>query len=600
MSDSSAYQQVHQLAQALLPAERLRLIAALAAELVAATSGKSAPEFVQPAPTVPLEPMDGPIQLVRRPNDQRSPLLIANGLDVTTGRPLLTLDAAALRELAARPAGIEHQEHALFAKGRHDSAQPNLGMVFGKSYRNLAEAGWAVIVHEQEDSALLKQVWPLIAHRSAEQHLVLPPISFRDGESCGAWLVRHGADPKQPWHPTQAKVRLPVFLYQTAALCRQWLANLGVSIEPVAPERGVPFYLLIVGRPAPANPSEVAFVPYSFQYDLDLFWGVGRVCFTQPDGHHDLAAYAAYAEQVVQFEQRANPPYGKHLVFAATRHRFDAATAASEDELVLPLAVGIPDQGVAPAGAAYGFSQRLLRDAETTRAALNSVLTGTDPGGRPAILFTATHGAGLRPEDPRLTAHQGALVCADWNGPGSVRREPWLAAEDLPARLAVEGMVAVTFACYGLGCPASDQYATTPGQQRQIAPRDLVALLPQRLLAAGALAVIGHVDRAWSYSFSNAALGVHAQSQAFEDVLNRLMNGERVGFATDQFNLRQATYANDLSLLVHNASFAQANPDFGLAQIGALWSSYHDARSYAVLGDPAVHLPFAPQHSEIM
>lgn len=597
MSDHPDYERALRLALALAPAERLRLIAELSAGLSAELSAEAAqtPEPPEPAPgpAVALEPADGPIRLVRRPDDPRSPLLIANGLDVETGRPLLTVDAAALKEIAARPEGVQREESYWLTKGRRDSSQPHLGMVYGKSYRRLADAGWAVVVHEREDAAILRELWPLVAHRCAEQALALPAVTFRDGETCGEWLVRHGADPKRPWHPALAKVRLPVFLYQTGTPCRQWLANLGVSAGAVSPERGVPFYLLIAGRPAPDAPGGPA-VPYSFQYDLDIFWGVGRVCFTRPDGSHDLTAYRAYAEQVVQFEGRPSPPYGRHIVFAATRHRFDSSTEASEEELVLPLAQGLPDEGVAPVGQAEGFTRRLLRGLEATRDALGAVLTGADPAGRPAILFTATHGAGLRPEDPRLSGHQGALVCADWDGTGSVRREHWLAAEDLPERLAVEGLVAVTFACYGVGCPSSDQYAAATGRRRQIAPRDLVAALPQRLLAAGALAVIGHVDRAWSYSFSEPELGVRAQSQAFEDVLRRLMDGGRVGFATDQFNLRQATYAHDLGKLVESARFVQSNPDFGLDRIGPLWRSYQDARSYAVLGDPAVRLPYEP------
>ena len=67
----------------------------------------------------------------------------------------------------------------------------------------------------------------------------------------------------------------------------------------------MPFYLLLAGRPGPSGSGDTAFLPFLLQYQLDIFWGVGRLCFTNPaTGQHDYGAYAAYAEQVVAFEQR--------------------------------------------------------------------------------------------------------------------------------------------------------------------------------------------------------------------------------------------------------------------------------------------------------
>jgi hypothetical protein len=97
---------------------------------------------------------------------------------------------------------------------------------------------------------------------------------------------------------------------------------------------------------------------------------------------------------------------------------------------------------------------------------------------------------------------------------------------------------------------------------------------------------LGHVDRAWTYSFSGP--NVPAQSQAFEDVLARLLAGKRLGFVTDQFNMRQGALSSLLANEIENASCGKkAVP----TNLGPLWVARNDARNYCLLGDPAVRLP---------
>jgi hypothetical protein len=597
MSDerSDRYVQILQLAQQLSAIERLHLIADLSSDLAGASS------LAVPIADIPdvssetesdedVGPMDGSLVITDRVNDPLSPLISPNGIDVETGQPLLTLDAAAIRRIAAH--SPEPSERLTLHRARIRAAQPTLGMLYGKSYEDLTQAGWAVVVPAGDKAALIKALMPLIQHRCDQQGITLPPISFRDEETCGEWLARHAPTTpaiKSPWHPKR-NPRVPVFLYETGLNCNDWLGRYGVSAGPVNPARGMPFYLLIVGRPGPLYPTDEAYIPFDFQYDLDIFWGVGRLCFTEQEGHHDYGAYTTYAEQVVQFEQRTIPPHQKHIVYFATRHTRDESTQASEEQLVLPLAQGDEQAGIESVAKVCGFTQEVLTGPSASRANLSAVLRGKTLGGKPALLFTATHGAGLRAADPRLLTQQGALICQDWSGIGPVKTEHWLAGDSLPEEVHVEGLIAVCFACYGVGCPATDQYAAVAGRTRQIAPRDIVAYLPQRLLTNGALAVLGHVDRAWSYSFSVPELGVKGQTQSFEDLLRRLMDGTRLGFATDQFNMRQAAFGGELSKLVQKTPFASGNPNFGLGQIGSLWKAYQDARSYALLGDPAAQV----------
>ena len=179
-----------------------------------------------------------------------------------------------------------------------------------------------------------------------------------------------------------------------------------------------------------------------------------------------------------------------------------------------------------------------------------------------------------------------------------MRREEWFCAEDLETSWSLDGLIVISMACYSLGCPAEDQFRW-PGEQatRRIAPRSMVTQLPQALLCQGALAVFGHVDRAWTSSFrarlargAPAALRIAAaQVQAFDDLLRRLMDGKRVGFATDQFNAQQGAVAVELSDLLAEAS--RSRDAFARAlEISQAWVVRNDLRNYALLGDPAVRL----------
>ena len=537
-----------------------------------------------PALPLPLG-WSGPLVIVGQHAQEPQTLLAPNGILATTGQPLLTIDANAAVALAraAAPAKKEkdpdfllHQARVMYDQNDH------FGMMLGQE-NDLHKAGWAIVVHADEDAGLIKALSPLIIKRCDDQGLPTPSLEFRAGETCGQWLQRSVSNLNAP-----LKSQLPVLLYRTGENANTWLARHGTSQGPVDPQRGVPFYLLLVGRPGADSKNDATFLPFTFQYELDLFWGVGRLCFTNPEtGEHDLRLYQDYAEQLVATELAATPPCSKHVVYFGTRHDLDRATQRSATELVSPLFQGQPGQ--ANLARKLGFTQQLFLADQATRANLDRILRSKTEHGTPALLFTASHGIGFPADDPRLLAQQGALVCQDWTGFGSIKREHWYAAEDLAAETRVAGLIAVCFACYGVGCPQEDQFVFQIGQPRPvIAPTPLVAQLPQQLLARGALAVLGHVDRAWAYSFS--ASGTPAQTQRFESVLGRLMSGDRLGLATDQFNMAQGAVATRLIDVLENERFGLAIDPIDLS---TLWLARNDARNYLVLGDPAVRLPFS-------
>lgn len=102
--------------------------------------------------------------------------------------------------------------------------------------------------------------------------------------------------------------------------------------------------------------------------------------------------------------------------------------------------------------------------------------------------------------------------------------------------------------------------------------------------------MLGHVDRAWTYSFRGGELGIPSQIQAFEDLLARIMDGKRLGEATDQFNTRQGQAAMRLTEMLDNYRHATPGAPYGLDKIGPRWAAFNDARGYSLFGDPAARL----------
>ena len=147
--------------------------------------------------------------------------------------------------------------------------------------------------------------------------------------------------------------------------------------------------------------------------------------------------------------------------------------------------------------------------------------------------------------------------------------------------------MAFLFACYGAGTPAHDTFLTERGRGPvPIAEQSFVAALPQRLLshpAGGALAVLGHVERAWGYSIRPP--GVGAQIQPFRNLIGRILSGEPVGHATKDLSDKYATLSSELLAKLDETQPDRRPSDMELAW---LWIERNDAQNYIVLGDPAV------------
>lgn len=466
----------------------------------------------------------------------------ANGIFADTGLPLCTLSPTSAARLAK---GLSNSKDELYmARRKYEVATfPSYGPIGEISAANLSEAGWGIIFHAQANEKVKKGLSRLIEHRRREARDLCKVFENDDG-------------------------------YHQGETCTEWLARHGTSLMPVNPYQGVPFYLLIVGSPTE--------IPFEFQYLLDIYWGVGRVHFDDSDD------YEKYAESVIDYEQSRVLPNIQSAAIFSTRHEFDQATQMFASEVAKPLIEG--HDGLPPLGTRQNFQLQSFIGESATKEQLTELLRGGPDGATPALLFTGSHGMGFRPDDARLRSAQGALVCQNWNGWGDINSSHWFEAQDVPADARLQGLIHFMFACYGAGCPQYDDFVIRDeGERDEIAPAPLIASLPQKLLAhpkGGALASIGHVDRAWSYSFRSSK-SAQPQIQAFRDVLGRVLSGERLGQATDQFDVRRAALSFELADLLRAVERKKAIPDWEVAN---LWMARNDARNYIVLGDPAIRL----------
>lgn len=464
-------------------------------------------------------------------------LLWFNGLDGRRGSYLMPpVPPRHLAELACGAPVDRARVRELQAWVERGEGKARRGLKEGLDPGKLEEAGWGVIFASSADSEPLREALaPLLDLRRAQAgkknerffRELVGDDGYREGESKVAFLSRHGAGP-----------------------------------GPADPEK-VPYYLLLVGDPEA--------IPFSFQYQLDVQYAVGRLCFDE------LEDYRRYAESVVAAET-GGTGRSPRACFFGPANPGDPVTVSTSAHLVRPVADGVRSRQP-------GWSVETVLGEKATRSQLGSLLDEA-----PAFLFAACHGLGFPAGDPEQRELQGALVCQDWPGPGpGIERDHYFAAEDVGEEARVHGLVAFCYACFGAGTPRWDDFTRkSQGPRRELSSGAFLGRLPQRLLGhprGGALAVIGHVERAWGFSLVWPDAG--PQITTFESTVKRLLDGQPVGWALEFFNQRYAELTSDLAAEVEALGFGKKLDETVIAD---LWTASHDARNYTIIGDPAVRV----------
>jgi hypothetical protein len=481
-------------------------------------------------------------------------LLVFNGIDGKTGQYLVPpMTAQRLVEVILSEKAAERDARA--REWKQFSEQQPLAPAAGLNPKRLDEVGWGVVfpasLAQETVDAIRDALGELLQRRRQQAGGLYKEFvggdGYRRGENAKEWLRRHNS-----------------------------------GFGRVDPRTGAPpYYLLIVGDPNT--------IPYAFQYNLDVDRAVGRIHF------ESLQEYANYARSVVAAETGRVARSRRAVLFGVTNPG-DRATGLSTQHLIQPLLDGYAKKRAKGTDAEKAVISRWTVDAvlgdDATRSRLLRLMGGDQS---PALLFTASHGIGFPAGDPGQVEYQGALICQDWPGPygGGIRREHYLAAEDIDDDASPLGMINFHFACFGAGTPFNDEFYQLFNRTRSpIAPYAFLARLPRRLLAhpkGGALAVIGHIERAWTHSFKWGTS--RDQTTDFSEVLYQLMDGYPVGYAMEAINTRYASISAQLSHELQEHEFSPRDPQV----LADLWTGNNDARGYAIVGDPAVTLAVAAE-----
>lgn len=492
------------------------------------------------------------------------PLLPISGLNGMTGQPLLAITSEAdlfTKIIAGETARSQPEQgllHTLHSKFQQAKGEGMRGVIQGIDPLNPKEAGWGVIFHPNTPQAVRDALQPLIEHRRSQCQ-----------RPTGGLPVAFEIDPAKDVDPATGQLDAFEFRHRH-----------GQAHGAVNPQK-LPYYLLLVGPPSD--------ISYRFQYSLDAQHAVGRLHFDDPGD------YALYVDNLLKYEGARLPqpaPRQRRVVFFAPDS--DQATQLSAEYLAQRLAAKLADP-VSPAAnkaITYTYQTALLRQNAFKPELLN--LLQQDQA---TLLFTASHGIGFPSSAGALQAmSQGGIVCQEWPGADHwnhllpVPSEMYLMGQDvrnLPPATRLDGLVVFAFGCYTAGTPAeSDYHYLYDDIPAGAAAQPFVAQLPQELLRRGALAFVGHVDRAWFYSFGWP--GVGEQTDVFQSALEALLVGEPIGHALEFFQEKFLDLNNTLTDQQLVYKYSMELP--GSERLIPIWTARNDARAYILLGDPLVQL----------
>jgi hypothetical protein len=477
-------------------------------------------------------------------------LLLAHGDD---GRPVLAHEADP-GSAAAQARPVPRRDERFLADITADASE-------------LVRQGWAVVIPEGAEGARL--------------------------EALVQALVRVRAEDQQA---DVLSIRVPPGLDVAAATA--WKKDVYPALY-AEDEARRPRYLLILG--------DLDGVSLATQQVLAQDGLPGRLACTSDAG------YGAYADKVLAWQRTPSAQDRARAVFY-TVHDGTRATAAGHAKLIQPcharcarIAQDQPRAFPASAVEAHGAPAPDPDELRALAAARH-----------PSVLLSMSHGLGpprRRPWSPaEARAHQGAM---------SFGAEGAIGADDVASGPFLPGGLWIYFACFGAGTPRTSAYhhwldMLAHHGMAELGPVNaalrgldagggFVSGLAKAALANpdGPLAVLGHVDLAWSYSYEELRVAQVGDAQRvtgsnrslnFFHLMSKLVAGERAGAAS--LALRQPLAAVGAELTAHydrckrDGTASGATPADALA-LGNLWMLHQDLLGYALLGDPAVRLPLA-------
>ena len=423
-----------------------------------------------------------------------------------------------------------------------------MALIEGFDPRDLAEAGWGIILATNANPAILDALAPLLDLRRKQT-----------GRRFRIFQGEEGFDPSRDTKST-------------------FLARKGAGPGPADPDR-LPYYLLLAGSPEE--------IPYRFQSQLDIQYAVGRVCFDTLDD------YAAYAATVARTEREGarvkREPVRRpcRAVVFGVSHPDDSHTQLSVYTLIQPLANTLRSR----------YPNLQMTTLIGTEASKRNLILVLSEDTAPGLLITSGHGIVFPESDPRYMAHQGALVCADWPGPtawrGPLPPELYFSADDISESMHLDGMIALHYSSFSAGAsplqkPAMKGVGLDPsGYRKPLVSKSAKLMLAHR--RGGALAVVGLIDREWGFVLHGDKGASH--TKVVQSVVMRLLDGFPVGNALEYVNDRYAELSTILSSDMEEIAFGkQANP----RELVRMWTENMDFQSFAVVGDPAVRLASTP------
>ncbi|EPX57894.1 hypothetical protein D187_004428 [Cystobacter fuscus DSM 2262] len=417
---------------------------------------------------------------------------------------------------------------------------------------------WGVVAPEgEEGEALLRALAPLMEHRERQQ-----------GAPVRVYRVPANMDAKQAvaWRRE---------VYQHEAV----------------PQEERPRYLLLLG--------DLHQVSMELQHVLAHGAFVGRLHVATPSGEPDLAGYRAYAEKVLASEGRTEPDEAAEVLLYCADDG-TRATALGRWLLVEPCARQVEERWKRRHPA---LRLRVWRE---ERVAREELLHGGGAA-RSGVMLTVSHGLGKPRQGwsslEQQRAQQGALSLTS----GEV-----LTAEELRDTPFLPDGMWFCLACFGAATPPRSAFhawltllAREGGQKdrsREVleslpreGERPFLAALPQAALAnpRGPLAVIGHSDLAWAYSFTAAGASTRSRASRIAGALEVMVNGSRAGVALDAL-MRAYREVNDGLMAEYQErqdARLEGRPDpVDPVEHAARWMERNDLRGYVLLGDPAARL----------